>query len=226
MVAGTHLMDDVRFDKWCAALGVVGVAAGLRPGARAAVPRSARGLLRRAALGPRPRRRDRRRPDAHRHRRQQRRWWAGRRPGPAGPRSRRDPPRLPGADLPDDRRSDDHHLELLGGADLAAERRTTSAGRRTSTGGAGPTTSIIYAAPARAVDLAGLPPTFISVGALDGFLDEDVDYATRLLRAGVPTELHVYPGAPHGFDLMLPGTQIARRARRHLDEWIATRLAA
>ena len=51
----------------------------------------------------------------------------------------------------------------------------------------------IYAAPARADDLAGLPPTFICVGALDGFLDEDVDYANRLLRAGVPVELHVYP---------------------------------
>jgi acetyl esterase/lipase len=82
----------------------------------------------------------------------------------------------------------------------------------------------IYAAPARADDLGGLPPTFISVGALDGFLDEDIDYATRLLRAGVSTEMHVYPGAPHGFDLLLPGTQTARRARRHLDEWIGAQL--
>jgi acetyl esterase/lipase len=82
-----------------------------------------------------------------------------------------------------------------------------------------------YAAAARATDLAGLPPAFVSVGGLDGFLDEDVDYAVRLTRAGVPTELHVYPGAPHGFDLLLPGTRIAKRARGHLDEWLAATVA-
>jgi triacylglycerol lipase len=57
-----------------------------------------------------------------------------------------------------------------------------------------------YCSPSRAASLAGLPPAFIAVGALDLFLDEDVDYATRLIRAGVPTELHVYPGAFHAFD--------------------------
>lgn len=58
-----------------------------------------------------------------------------------------------------------------------------------------------YAAPARAEDLAGLPPSFIAVGALDLFLEEDLEYARRLMRAGVPVELHVYPGAYHGFQL-------------------------
>lgn len=57
-----------------------------------------------------------------------------------------------------------------------------------------------YAAAARADHLGGLPPTFISVGSLDLFLEEDLEYAHRLLRAGVPTELHIYPGAFHGFD--------------------------
>jgi len=57
-----------------------------------------------------------------------------------------------------------------------------------------------YAAAARAHDLSGLPPCFIAVGALDLFLEENMDYARRLTRAGVPTELHVYPGAFHGFD--------------------------
>jgi len=56
-----------------------------------------------------------------------------------------------------------------------------------------------YAAPARAIDLAGLPPTYIAVGALDLFVDENLEFARRLIRAGVPTELHVYPGAFHGF---------------------------
>lgn len=57
-----------------------------------------------------------------------------------------------------------------------------------------------YAVPAHRAELAGLPPAFIAVGALDLFAEEDIDYARRLLRAGVPTELHVYPGAFHGFD--------------------------
>lgn len=58
-----------------------------------------------------------------------------------------------------------------------------------------------YAAAARAEDLSGLPSTFIAVGSVDLFLEEDVTYATRLTRAGVPTELHVYPGGYHAFDV-------------------------
>ena len=53
-----------------------------------------------------------------------------------------------------------------------------------------------YAAAARATDLGGLPPALISVGGVDGFVDENIDYALRLNQADVPTELHVYPGAP------------------------------
>lgn len=58
-----------------------------------------------------------------------------------------------------------------------------------------------YAAAARAGSLAGLPPTYIAVGALDLFVREDVDYAARLLAAGVEAELHVYPGVIHAFEL-------------------------
>lgn len=61
-----------------------------------------------------------------------------------------------------------------------------------------------YAAPGRRADLAGLPPTFIAVGAIDLFAEEGIDYASRLLHAGVPTQLHVFPGAFHGFD-SIPG---------------------
>jgi acetyl esterase/lipase len=57
----------------------------------------------------------------------------------------------------------------------------------------------VDAVPARVADLTGLPPTFISVGALDLFLEETLEYARRLIRAAVPTELHVIPGAFHGF---------------------------
>ena len=56
--------------------------------------------------------------------------------------------------------------------------------------------------PSLAADLAGLPPTWIGTGSLDLFLDEDFDYARRLVSAGVPVELHSYPGAPHAFQLV------------------------
>ena len=57
-----------------------------------------------------------------------------------------------------------------------------------------------YAAAARAADLSGLPPSYVSSAGLDLFLEEDLSYAMRLVRAGVPTEVHVYPGAYHGFE--------------------------
>lgn len=76
-----------------------------------------------------------------------------------------------------------------------------------------------YAAPSRATDLSGLPPTYLAVGELDLFLDENIDFATRLLRAGVATELHVYPGAFHGSDIMVPDSELSRR-------WIADRNSA
>jgi acetyl esterase/lipase len=81
------------------------------------------------------------------------------------------------------------------------------------------------AAPARATDedLAGLPPAFVSVGAVDGFLDEDVEYALRLNRAGAPTELHVYPGACHGYQLA-EACEITRQSRRDAEEWLARRI--
>jgi acetyl esterase/lipase len=71
-----------------------------------------------------------------------------------------------------------------------------------------------YAAAARAEDLSGLPSTFIAVGALDLFAGEDIEYARRLLLAGVPTELHVYPGAYHGFELA-GDAQVTLRAQHN-----------
>lgn len=82
-----------------------------------------------------------------------------------------------------------------------------------------------HAAPARAKDLSGLPPTFVMVGTLDGFCDEDIEYAQRLNQAGVAVELHVYPGAPHGFEGFAPESQVARQARRDINNWLAARLA-
>lgn len=56
----------------------------------------------------------------------------------------------------------------------------------------------IYAVPARASDLSGLPPAFINIGAHDMFLDEDIVFARALMAAGVACELKVYPQAFHG----------------------------
>jgi acetyl esterase len=69
--------------------------------------------------------------------------------------------------------------------------------------------------PALADDLSNLPPAYISTGALDLFLDEDLDYGRRLVDCGVPTELHVYPGAIHAFE-MVPGTTLAEQAATDL----------
>lgn len=68
-----------------------------------------------------------------------------------------------------------------------------------------------YAAAARVKSVEGLPPTYISVGGLDLFLDEDIAYAHRLYRAGIPTELHIYPGAYHSFDAFMPETAISKQ---------------
>lgn len=68
-----------------------------------------------------------------------------------------------------------------------------------------------YAAPARAGDLSGLPPALIQVGELDVFRDEDIDYAARLLLAGVSAELHVYPGVYHAADFLAPEAQVSVR---------------
>jgi acetyl esterase/lipase len=76
-----------------------------------------------------------------------------------------------------------------------------------------------YAAPARALDLHGLPPAFVIVGGADGFRDEDIDYALRLNQAGVPAELHVLPGAPHGVQLFAQ-TDIARRWSELVERWL------
>jgi acetyl esterase/lipase len=81
-----------------------------------------------------------------------------------------------------------------------------------------------YAAAARATDVAGLPPTFIGVGGLDVLSDESIDFAVRLRHAGVPVELHVYPGAPHGFDAVTPTAPIARRAKHDQETWLDTQL--
>lgn len=69
------------------------------------------------------------------------------------------------------------------------------------------------AVPARVQDLSRLPPTYIMVGALDLFLEEDLEYARRLARAGIPVEVHVIPGGYHGFGMAQDAPQTKQAAR-------------
>lgn len=68
-----------------------------------------------------------------------------------------------------------------------------------------------YAAPARATDLSGLPPTYTCVGDLDPFCDETIEYVLKLRQAGVPTEFHLFPGCFHGFHLIFSTAQVSQR---------------
>lgn len=68
-----------------------------------------------------------------------------------------------------------------------------------------------YASAFRATDLKGLPPTYIATGDIDLFAREDIEYARRLIEVNIPTELHVYPGGCHAFDMLVPAADISKR---------------
>lgn len=78
-----------------------------------------------------------------------------------------------------------------------------------------------YAAPARAENLEGLPPTYIECGQLDIFIFENIKYASRLADARVPVELHTYPGYPHAFTLYAPQATYSKLS----DETVARAIA-
>lgn len=75
-----------------------------------------------------------------------------------------------------------------------------------------------YAAPSRAEDLSGLPPAYIITAEFDCLRDEGIDYALRLMRAGVPAELHHFSGCFHAFDLVARTAAVSQRA---VDEQVA-----
>ena len=77
-----------------------------------------------------------------------------------------------------------------------------------------------YAAPARAADLGGLPPTFVDVGSAETFRDEAVEYASRIWRAGGTAELHVWPGGFHGHDTVVPQAALSQAAIRAKADWL------
>jgi acetyl esterase/lipase len=77
-----------------------------------------------------------------------------------------------------------------------------------------------YAAPARASDLSGLPPAYLELGSVDTLRDEDLSYARRIWAAGGNAELHVWPGGFHAFDLVAPGSALARAALEVRLAWL------
>jgi acetyl esterase/lipase len=83
-----------------------------------------------------------------------------------------------------------------------------------------------YAVPARRTDLTGLPPTWIGVGDIDLFHDEDRDYADRLTAAGVDTTFVLVPGAPHAFESWAPKTALAGSHLAGARDWLLARLVA
>ena len=84
----------------------------------------------------------------------------------------------------------------------------------------------IYAAPARAADLSGLPPTFIDVGSAEVFRDEDVAWATGIWAAGGVAELHVWPGGFHSFEIFAAHAAVSVDAMAARDRWVARLLGA
>ncbi|WP_420368472.1 alpha/beta hydrolase [Curtobacterium sp. L1-20] len=105
-----------------------------------------------------------------------------------------------------------------------ADRQMTRAGWEAYLGSRRATDDVsVYAAPARATDLTGLPRTYIDCGSAEVFRDETVAFASGLWAAGVDAELHVWPGAFHGFTSMAPEAAVSRSATAALADW-TTRL--
>ncbi len=80
------------------------------------------------------------------------------------------------------------------------------------------------AAPSREKVLAGLPATYLDVGAVETFRDEVIDFGARLAQAAVSTELHVWAGAFHGFDVLAAGSAVANAARATRIDYLRRRL--
>ncbi|MBT2538118.1 alpha/beta hydrolase [Arthrobacter sp. ISL-69] len=84
----------------------------------------------------------------------------------------------------------------------------------------------VYAAPARATDLSGLPPAFIDVATAEVFRDEVAAYASGIWAVGGVAELHVWAGGFHGFDMIVPQAALSIHARDVRTKWVRRILGA
>jgi acetyl esterase/lipase len=107
----------------------------------------------------------------------------------------------------------DHTSNETGWAALLGDRRGT------------PEVSI-YAAPARATDLSGLPPAYIEAGSAEVFRDETVAFASEIWDAGGSAELHIWAGGFHGFQTIVPTATLSRTAIQTRESWIRRVLSA
>ncbi|MFJ6678421.1 alpha/beta hydrolase [Microbacterium sp. NPDC091382] len=114
-----------------------------------------------------------------------------------------------------------HQMDGVG----AWDRRANATGWAAYLGRMDRDTVPVYASPALAEDLGGLPPTFLDVGSAETFRDEDVDYARRIWAAGGDAELHVWPGGAHAFDALSPDAALSRDARDARVRWLRRLLA-
>jgi acetyl esterase/lipase len=114
---------------------------------------------------------------------------------------------------PDQQLVNGPYLQLLTEPNLALGYQPVLAGwNALLEGRAGSADVPAMAAPARLQDARGLPPAYIDVGDIDIFRAENVAYATKLLSHGVPVELHVHPGCPHGYDIFARDAVVTHRA--------------
>ncbi len=84
----------------------------------------------------------------------------------------------------------------------------------------------IYASPARATDLSGLPPAYIECGSAELFRDEDVAYASSLWASGVQAELHVWAGGYHGYDMIVPDAKVSQATAAARNDWFTRQLSS
>jgi acetyl esterase/lipase len=104
---------------------------------------------------------------------------------------------------------DDHHHRLW-------TQKSNAFGWASYLGDADPNVAV----PARNPDLSGLPPAWIGVGSNDLFHDEDLAYAERLTKAGVPCEVEVVQGAFHGFDGVVPKAPVSKAFFATQVDWL------
>lgn len=95
---------------------------------------------------------------------------------------------------------DNYHNEFSG--ELVWTKALNQLGWTTSQGGQDLASDAMrFFSPVLVADVSGLPPTFMIVGSLDLFVNENVDFANKLIRQGVPTEFHLLNGVPHAFEM-------------------------